>query len=85
MKYTVKVIAKAEKILNTIESSYAKKIRERFDLLSSDPRHHGSIKLSDYENTFRTRVGKYRIIYEIYDAEVLVVVINADHRKDVYR
>lgn len=85
MKYRVEVLASAKKSLKNIEAQYVTKILQRIDLLQIDPRHHGSIKLSGQENTYRTRVGKYRIIYEIYDAKVLVLVVNVDHRKDVYR
>lgn len=85
MEYQVEVVTPAKKALKNIESQYVKKIMQRIDLLKIDPRHHGSAKLSGYENTYRTRVGKYRIVYEIYDKKVLVVVVNIDHRKDIYR
>lgn len=85
MKYQVEVIASAKKSLKSIESQYVKKILQKIDLLQTDPRHHGSIKLSGQENTYRTRVGKYRIIYEICDSKVLVLVVSIEHRKDVYR
>lgn len=86
MKYHVEVIASAKKSLKNIESQYVKKILHRIDMLEIDPRHHqGSIKISGKENTYRTRAGKYRIVYEIYDQKVLVLVVNVDHRKDVYR
>lgn len=85
MKYQVELISSTKKSLKHIEPQYVKKIKDRIDLLQSDPRHYGSIKLAGQENTYRTRVGKYRIIYEIYDAKVLVVVVNIDHRKDAYR
>lgn len=85
MRYQVKVVASAKKSLKNIESQYVNKILQRIDLLHTDPRHHGSIKLSGRENTYRTRVGKYRIVYEVYDEKVLVLVVNVDHRKDVYR
>lgn len=85
MKYQVKVVPSAKKALKNIENHYVKKIQQRIDLLETDPRHHGCIKLSGKEFTYRTRVGKYRIIYEIYDDKVLVLVVNIDHRKDVYR
>lgn len=85
MKYTVKIRPSAQRSIKKIEERFAKKIIERIDLLAENPRHQGSIKLAGEENAYRTRVGKYRIIYEIYDSEVLVSVINVDHRKDVYR
>ncbi|MGZ3633060.1 MAG: type II toxin-antitoxin system RelE family toxin [Parachlamydiaceae bacterium] len=85
MKYEVEVIGSAKKALKNIEAQYIKKILERIDFLQIDPRHYRSIKLSGKENTYRTRVGKYRIVYEIYDEKVLVIVVNVDHRKDIYR
>lgn len=85
MKYRVEVIASAKKSLKSIEAQYVKKIQERIDLLEIDPRDNGSIKLSGKEDTYRTRVGKYRIVYEIYDSKVLVMIVNIDHRKDIYR
>jgi mRNA interferase RelE/StbE len=85
MKYEIKIKASVQKTIDKIEKKFAKKIIERIDLLADEPRHNGSIKLSGEENAYRTRVGKYRIVYEIYDSEVLVYVINVDHRKDIYR
>ena len=85
MKYQVEVVESAKRSLRKVESLYIKKIMERIDFLQFDPRHPGCIKMSGCQNTYRTRVGKYRIIYEIYDNKVLVIVVNIGHRKDVYR
>ncbi len=85
MKYKLEVKPSVLKTLEKIDPIYRQKIRDKIRLLSSEPRHYGSIKLSGEENAYRTRVGKYRIIYEIYDLKVLVCVVNVDHRKDVYR
>jgi mRNA interferase RelE/StbE len=85
MKYKVEINRTAEKSIDKIDKKFLKKIIERIDYLADDPRHHGSIKLSGEEHTYRTRVGKYRIVYEIHDTKVLVIVINVDHRKDIYR
>lgn len=85
MKYTIAIKQSVLKQLEKIDLIYRKKIRERIRLLETDPRHHGSIKLSGDEIAYRTRVGDYRIVYEIHDSKVLVCVINIDHRKNVYR
>ena len=37
------------------------------------------------DNAWRLRVGDYRVIYEIHDDELLVLVVKAAHRRDVYR
>jgi mRNA interferase RelE/StbE len=54
------------------------------DSLSDDPRPVGIEKLSGQER-YRVRQGDYRIIYEINDDMVIVVVVKIGHRKDVYR
>lgn len=85
IKYKVEIVPSAKKSLRSIEAQFARKIEERIDFLSTEPRHHGSLKLSGKDNVYRTRVGKYRILYEIYDAKVLVLVVGIDHRRDVYK
>jgi mRNA interferase RelE/StbE len=85
MKYHIEITTSAERALKKVEQKYSKKVNERINRLRDDPRHHGSIKMSGYEHTYRTRVGKYRIVYEIYDKKVLVVVVNVDQRKDIYQ
>jgi mRNA interferase RelE/StbE len=51
--------------------------------LTNDPRPFGYIKLKG-RNGFRIRVGNYRIIYDIFDLELLIEVIAIGHRKDIY-
>ena len=84
MTYQIFVNPKVEKILLKLDASTAKKIRDRIRSLAKEPRHNGAIKLTGQKNAYRSRVGDYRIIYEIYDSKVLVMVINVGHRKDVY-
>jgi mRNA interferase RelE/StbE len=55
-----------------------------FDALSEDPRASGCEKLSGLER-YRVRRGIYRIVYEIRDDMLLVVVVRVGHRRDVYR
>lgn len=61
-----------------------RRILAAIDSLSEDPRPSGIEKLSGQER-YRMRQGDYRIIYEIRDDEVIVVVVKVGHRKDVYR
>ena len=42
-------------------------------------------KMVNFDNHYRIRVGDYRVIYKIFDAELIVDVIKVGHRKDVYR
>jgi mRNA interferase RelE/StbE len=43
------------------------------------------VKLSGHRNRWRIRAGDYRIVYEIHDAEVWVIIVAVGHRRDVYR
>lgn len=85
MKYRIEIDPSAEKSLSKIEAKFAVKIRERIRYLGEEPRQVGSIKMSGEDNVYRSRVGDYRIVYEIHDKKVLVLVINIGHRKDIYR
>jgi mRNA interferase RelE/StbE len=72
-----------------IEAVGQKKDRRRtvssIHSLAADPRPAGCEKLSGEPDRYRLRVGRYRIIYSIGDAGLVVVVVRAGHRKDVYR
>lgn len=85
MRYTVEVTLKARKSLQKIDPVFAKKIRNKLRSLEENPHPHDCLKLQGSDNAYRTRVGRYRIVYEIYEKKVFVVVVNIDHRKDVYR
>ena len=61
-----------------------RKILAAINSLSEEPRPSGVERLSGQEK-YRVRQGNYRIIYEINDQEVIVVVVKVGHRKDVYR
>ena len=61
-----------------------KRILQRIRALADDPRPAGCEKLSGLER-LRVRQGVYRIIYEIVDEKLLVVVVKVGHRRDVYR
>ncbi len=57
----------------------------RIDSLALDPRQRGCIKLSGGDNTYRLRSGDYRVLYQIHDEILLVIIAGVGHRKKVYR
>ena len=61
-----------------------KRIMHRIRSLADDPRPPGCEKLSGQER-YRIRQGAYRVIYEIEDAGLTVLVVKVGHRRDVYR
>lgn len=57
----------------------------RIELLGEDPRPAGCQKLAGGGDRYRVRQGQHRIVYEIRDAELVVLVVKLGHRRDVYR
>ena len=72
------------KDLKDIPKQDVQRIIERINLLRGDPHPTGSVKLSGKEH-YRVRQGNYRIIYEIQDSQLVIIVIKVGHRREVYR
>ncbi|MCX7048046.1 MAG: type II toxin-antitoxin system RelE/ParE family toxin [Candidatus Sumerlaeota bacterium] len=61
------------------------RVLEALSQLEQTPRPHGVKKLSAEENAWRLRCGDWRIIYEIHDDRLLIIVIRIAHRREAYR
>ena len=72
------------KDLRHIPNNDVKRILSRIELLCENPRAEGCVKLSG-EEKYRVRQGVYRIIYEIQDRELIIIVIKVAHRSHVYK
>lgn len=72
------------KDLRSIPNKDVKRILSCIESLRDNPRGEGCIKLSGQE-CYRIRRGLYRIIYEIKDTKLIVMVIKVAHRSDVYK
>ena len=72
------------KDLRQIPKKDVAKILKRIETLRAEPRPPGVEKLSGQEK-YRIRQGVYRILYEIRNNELIVVVVKIGHRRDVYR
>jgi len=84
-KYRISIKRSAVKEIEAIpQKKERQRIIRRIGQLAVEPRPSGSKKLSGH-NKYRIRQGAYRIIYEIEDKELIVVVVKVGQRKDVYR
>lgn len=72
------------KDLRAFPKQVVKQIMRRIRLLADDPRPAGCEKLSGQER-YRIRQGVYRIIYEIQDQRLTVLIVKVGHRQAVYR
>ena len=82
--YRIEIKRSATKELRRIATKDQRRIIDRIRSLSGDPRPAGTKKLSG-EEKYRIRQGDYRILYQIYDETITVVVVRIGHRRDVYR
>jgi mRNA interferase RelE/StbE len=83
--YRVEVSATAERQLRKLSRPDQVRLIRSMQALSSDPRPPGCRKLSGYDDVFRIRVGRYRILYSIEDRRLVIIVLKVGDRKDVYR
>lgn len=83
-RFELKVRPSVAKDLKAIPKQSVLRILERIEGLRDDPRPIGCEKLSGLER-YRIRQGNYRILYSIFDMEVVVEIVKVGHRKDVYR
>jgi len=84
MSYSIEILRTAQKQLSKIEQTQQQRIIEAIRKLAADPRPSGCKKLSG-RPAYRIRIGSFRVIYEIYDKQLLVIVITIGDRKDIYR
>lgn len=84
MTYTVEILRTAQKELGKINRPDQDRIIGAIQSLSEAPRPSGCLKLSGRE-AWRIRIGSYRVIYEVHDNRLVVLVVQIGHRRDVYR
>ncbi|MCP4757528.1 MAG: type II toxin-antitoxin system RelE/ParE family toxin [Proteobacteria bacterium] len=86
MPYKIELKRNAVKQLAKLARRIQVKIREQVNKLERDPRPAGVKKLSSDDSIYRIKVSKeYRIVYQIRDDRLIVLVIKIGHRKDIYR
>ena len=83
--YRVDIIRPAIRELEDLEPRLARRVLAAAEALSSNPRPRQCRKLAGSENSYRLRVGVYRVLYQIDDSERLVTVFAIGHRRDIYR
>lgn len=85
MKYEIAYAQSAVKTLRKFDRGIARRILAAIDALASDPRPHGCRQLKGGSGEMRIRVGDYRVIYDVNDGEVVILVLAIGHRSEVYR
>lgn len=85
MAYRIVIAPAAARGIKKLDGNARQGIAGAINMLAADPRPPGVRKLTGSTNSYRLRVGDYRILYQIADRVLQVLVIKVGHRRYVYR
>ena len=83
--YSVGLRAGAEKQLAALDKPVRERVAAAIDALAETPRPSGAIAMQGAAGLLRIRVGSYRVVYTVSDRELIVLVIDIGHRREIYR
>ncbi|MFC3480579.1 type II toxin-antitoxin system RelE family toxin [Kocuria carniphila] len=85
MSYTIRYVPSAAKAIRKLDKPTARRLLNAIGALASDPRPPGCIQLKGGNGEFRIRIGDYRVVYEVQDDELVVLMLRVGHRREVHR
>ena len=85
MTHRVQVAPGAVRQLRKLDPVATRRVEAAIELLAEHPRPSGATKLVGGDGEWRVRTGDYRIVYEVHDSVLLVLVVAVGHRRDVYQ
>lgn len=85
MTYRVDIAPTALRQLRKLDPAARRRVQAAIELLSQEPRPSGAKKLVGGKGEWRVRTGQYRIVYEVHDQVLVVLVVAVGHRRDLYQ
>ena len=85
MTYQIKLTKRAARQLGKLDLTARRRVQAVIDLLAQTLRPPAAMKLTGGQGEWRVRTGNYRVVYEIRDNLLLVLVIGVGHRRDIYQ
>lgn len=85
MTHSVELAPAAVRQLRKLDPSARRRVQGAIELLAGQPRPNGAKRLVGGEGEWRVRTGDYRIVYEIHNQVMLVLVVGVGHRREIYR
>jgi mRNA interferase RelE/StbE len=83
VSYRIEVLPAAVRALRRVDGPNRKRIEGAILVLAQDPRPPASRKLRGRDG-YRVRIGAYRILYDVHDDVLLLVIVTVGHRREVY-
>jgi mRNA interferase RelE/StbE len=85
MTHRVEVAPAALRQLRRLDPPARRRVQAAIQLLAEEPRPSAATTLVGGEGEWRVRTGDYRIVYEVHDDVLVVLVVAVGHRRDIYR
>lgn len=84
MKYRIEIKPSAKKELAQLPRETGENVVKAITALAENPRPHGYKKLTGSQQSYRIRVGNYRVVYSLFEKQLIIEIIKIGDRKDVY-
>ena len=84
MSYGIQLLPVAVRAIRKLPPEGKRRVQAVIEILASDPRPPAARKLTGRPE-WRVRSGDYRVLYRIEDAVLTVVIVDAGHRREIYR
>ena len=85
MSYRIELSPAAVRQLRKLDRVAQRRVQAAIELLATGPRPGGAKMLVGGDGEWRVRTGDYRIVYEIHDGVLLILVVAVGHRRDIYQ
>lgn len=85
MTYRIDLSPAASRQLRKLDPSARRRVQAAIELLATEPRPSGAKKLVGGAGEWRVRTGDYRIVYEINDGVLVILVLAVGHRREIYQ
>lgn len=85
MTHRIELAPAALRQLRKLEPVARRRVQAAIELLSEHPRPNGAKKLTGGAGEWRVRTGDYRIVYDIHDDILMILVVAVGHRREIYR
>jgi mRNA interferase RelE/StbE len=85
VSYRIEVAPAAQRQLRKLDPQARRRIQAAIELLADEPRPPVARMLVNSGGAWRVRVGDFRVVYDIEDDRLLILVLAVGHRREVYR
>ncbi len=85
MTYKIEWSSAASRHLRRLPPHARPRLRPAIDRLADDPRPVGAVAMDGQPDAQRIHVGDYRVVYEVRDDVLVVLVLRVGHRREIYR